>query len=131
MAKLQSRSMKVQRRSRRSATRAARAHTALGISILFRAKPKHVFLPYALRASTQSTDSREVSLSPPTCAQPSRLVSLGPGGIPEGADTKKAHLPLYRLLYVSLVPRHGARIVRELNCRRYSEPVLRQHQSRS
>src|SRR5580704_18763627 len=99
--------------------------------IKFRAKPKRVFLPYAVRASTQSTDPREVSLSPPTCAQPGRLVSLGPGGIPERADPKKAHLPFDRLFHVSLVPRHGARIVRELNCRRYSEPVLRQHQSRS
>ncbi len=54
-----------------------------------------------------------VSLPPPASGQPGRLVPLGRGSVRAGAWRGPADLPLDRLLDVPLVPRHGARVLRD------------------
>ena len=46
-------------------------------------------------------------------AQPGGLVSVGRRGLRQGARREQADLPQHRLLDLPLVPRHGARVVRE------------------
>ena len=63
-------------------------------------------------------------------AQPGRLVSLGPGGAGEGQGREQADLPVDRLFGLPLVPRDGARELREPGDRGPDERALRQHQGR-
>ena len=61
----------------------------------------------------QPPRARIVSVPPPAQGQPRGLVSLGTGGARAGARGGQADLPLDRLLDLPLVPRHGARVVRD------------------
>ncbi len=55
---------------------------------------------------------------------------LGPGSAAARAQRAEAHLPLGRLLGLPLVPRDGARVLRERGDRAPDERALRQHQGR-
>src|SRR5258708_7375007 len=61
----------------------------------------------------ESTRTRVESVPASACAQPGGLVPLGTRGAGAGPQTRSAHLPVGRLLGLSLVPRHGARELRE------------------
>ena len=63
--------------------------------------------------------------------QPGRLVSLGRGGAGARQRGGPADPPLDRLLGLPLVPRDGARVLREPGDRRLHERALRQRQGRS
>ncbi len=77
-------------------------------------------------ARAQPSRRRRVeSLPPPAQGQPGRLVPVGHGGVRPGEVGGQADLPLDRLLDLPLVPRHGARVVRERADRRAAEPRLR------
>ena len=66
----------------------------------------------------KSAHRRKVPLSPAARAQSGGLVSMGPGGVREGASGEQADLSLGRLFDLSLVPRDGTRVVRERRSRR-------------
>ena len=73
----------------------------------------------------ESSRAGAQSLSPSARRQPGRLVSVGQRRIRPRAPRGQAHLSLDRLLDVPLVPRHGARIVRERRHREAPERRLR------
>ena len=62
--------------------------------------------------STQSTDPRNQSLSPPARPQSGRLVPLGTGGAPRSLN-EETHSLVHRLFRLPLVPRDGAGVVRK------------------
>ena len=78
----------------------------------------------------EPADPREIALLAPTRAQPCRLVPVGRGSLRQGAQGKQAHLPVDRLFDLSLVPRHGAGILREPGHRKADERQLRVDQGR-
>ena len=79
----------------------------------------------------QPTCQREESLPAAARPQPGGLVPVGAGSVRKGPPRRQAHLPFHRLLHLPLVPRHGARVVRERSHRRAAEPRLRAHQGGS
>ena len=78
----------------------------------------------------QPPGRRDQPLPAPARDQPGRLVSLGTGGAGQGQGREQADLPVDRLLGLPLVPRHGARELREPGDRGADERALRQHQGR-
>ena len=84
-------------------------------------------LPLTTRHA-QSSRRRDQPLPPPARAQPGGLVSVGTGGARAGARRGQADPAQHRLRGVSLVPRHGARVVRGRGDRRADERALRLHQ---
>ena len=68
--------------------------------------------PVSLRTAADRV--RAVSIAadrPATRSEPRRLVPLGPRSAGSRETTKQSHPLVHRLFRVSLVPRHGARIV--------------------
>ena len=61
----------------------------------------------------QPASPRVLSLPPPAPGQPGRLVPVGRGGVCPCPERAEADLSLDRLLHLPLVPRHGARVLRE------------------
>ena len=82
------------------------------------------------RAAQVHEPSREGEepLPPPARAQSRGLVPVGTRGVRARAARGQADLPLDRLLDLPLVPRHGARIVRERGDREGPQRALRLHQ---
>ena len=78
----------------------------------------------------QSPGDRDEPVPAAARGQPRRLVSLGRGGAGQGARRGQADPGQHRLLGLPLVPRHGARVVRERRDRGEDERALRQHQGR-
>ena len=60
----------------------------------------------------QSTRRRDEPLPPAAREQPGRLVPVGAGCPGSREAPRSAHLPVHRVRRLSLVPRHGARVVR-------------------
>ncbi len=79
----------------------------------------------------QPPGPRDQPLSPPARPQSRGLVSLGRGSVRQGQEGRQARLPVDRLQLLPLVPRHGARVVRERGDRQAPQPRFRLHQSRS
>ncbi len=79
----------------------------------------------------QSPRAGKIALPPAARAQSGRLVSVGRGGFRESAEREQADLPLRRLFHLPLVPRDGARELRERGDRAVAERQFCQHQSRS
>ena len=86
--------------------------------------------PHERRSAHQPPGRGDQPLPPPARPQPRGLVPLGSGGARAGAARGQADLPLGGLLGLSLVPRDGARELRERGHRRAPQPRLRQHQGR-
>ena len=82
-------------------------------------------------AAHQPSRARKVALSSAARAQSGRLVSVGRRSVRQSAPRKQTDLSLDRLLDLPLVPRHGARVVRERRDGRDHESRVREHQSRS
>ncbi len=76
----------------------------------------------------ESAGGGDEPVSPPARAQPGGLVSVGRRGLRAGAEGGQAGPALRGLLGLPLVPRDGARVLRERGHRRAHEPALRQHQ---
>ena len=83
------------------------------------------------RSTDQSTRPRDQRLPPAAPAQPGRLVSVGRGGPRASAGGGPAAARVDWLQRLSLVPRHGARVLRESGDRRTHERGVRLHQGRS
>ncbi len=75
-------------------------------------------------------DTTEQPLSAAACLQPGAVASLGRGGVRAGAQAGQADLSVDRLLDLPLVPRDGARVLRERRDRRDHEQPFHQHQGR-
>src|SRR4051812_49182093 len=71
---------------------------------------------------------RDLAVPAATQGQPRGLVSVGFGGVCSRPRRRQARARLDRLRGVPLVPRHGARIVRERGGRRADELLVRLHQ---
>ena len=84
-----------------------------------------------LHGPRQPARRRDQPVPPAARAQSRRLVSLGRRGVRPRPRGGQADPPLDRLLGLSLVPRHGARVVRERGHRGAHERPVRQHQGRS
>ena len=84
----------------------------------------------SLRAVANRLAQRDEPVPPPARGQPGRLVPVGRGGVREGARRGQADPALDRLLGLPLVPRDGARVVRERRDGERDERALRQHQGR-
>src|SRR5437867_3477266 len=69
-------------------------------------------------------------LPPPARPQPGRLVPVGRGGVRAGPGREQADPALGRVLLLSLVPRDGARVLREPGDRAADERELRQREGR-
>src|SRR6185436_12700935 len=76
----------------------------------------------------ESAGAGNVALSPAARGQPGRLVSVGPGSACASAGGRQADPAFDRLFSLPLVPRDGARELRESGGRGAAEPRLRQHQ---
>jgi hypothetical protein len=74
---------------------------------------------------------RNESVPPAARAQPGRLVPVGRRGIRRGTSPQQARPALDRILVLSLVPRHGAGMLRRRRHRGADERALREHQGRS
>ena len=82
------------------------------------------------RETREPPRARDQPLPAPARPQPGRLVPVGRGGAGPRARGGQADLPVDRLLGLPLVPRDGARVVRERRHRGAHERALRQHQGR-
>ena len=87
--------------------------------------------PRGLRAQAQPPHQRAESVPAPARAQSGGLVSVGRRGAGAGARREQADPALDRLLGVPLVPRDGARVVRERADRAVDEREFRSDQGRS
>ncbi len=95
------------------------------VSLVFAHGSKMEKLASAYSHAHQQVDSGEESISAAARAQSGGLVSLGRGGVRKGPPGGQADLPFHRLLDLPLVPRDGARVVRERADRGDSEPSIR------
>ncbi len=83
-----------------------------------------------LQDAAQSPGGGNQPVSASACGQSRRLVSVGRGSARHGQTRGQADSAVGGLFGVSLVPRHGARIIRRCRHRRADEPLVRQYQSR-
>ena len=87
-------------------------------------------MPLYDRRDDEPARSRSVAVPPTAREEPRRLVPVGPRGARESEGRGQAHPALDRLLGLPLVPRDGARVVRERGDREADERALREHQGR-
>ena len=83
-----------------------------------------------LRHERKPPRPRDQPLPPAAQGQPRALVGVGPRGAGRGQARQQADPALRRLCRLPLVPRHGARELRERRHRRGHERPVREHQGR-
>src|SRR4051812_24131201 len=82
---------------------------------------------YVDRIEGEPPRPRGVAVPVAACTQSGRLVRVGRGGARRGKARRQADLAQRGLFGLSLVPRDGARVLRERSDRADDESALREH----